>query len=56
MRNRKRPWLKPKLIALVRGRMEEVLLVVCKHHDLLGPEVMGCDFPSGPPCETPQIS
>ncbi|MCK4823613.1 hypothetical protein KA005_48120, partial [bacterium] len=56
MKKRKRSWLKPKLVALVRGSMEEAVLEQCKHHQLFGPEYMDCDFPSGPPCQTPELS
>ena len=43
----KKPWKKPKLIVLFRGRPEEAVLQACKAATTMGPGANQCRFGGG---------
>jgi hypothetical protein len=51
----KKPWIKPELIVLVRGKPEEAVLQGCKNADVGGGNWVtnvGCTQPGCADCET----
>ena len=55
----KKVWEKPKLVVLVRDKLQERVLAVCKGEGLEGPDGMDCfatDLAAALPCEDPSLT
>ncbi|MCU0236665.1 MAG: hypothetical protein MUC72_06215 [Acidobacteria bacterium] len=56
---KKKKWLRPRLIVMVRGRPEENVLLACKGSHLAGPQRPAnhsCLHPAFGPCQSPAHS